>query len=100
MRIAGFWACVLALALLAMHPIAKASDEIVRLAPGGGSELTLPRPFDALLIGNPNIVDVQPRTDRSVFLKGLNPGASNVIFLDEQSIAIINIQVVVGDART
>jgi Flp pilus assembly secretin CpaC len=100
MRIARHWACVLGLALLTMLAVARASDKAITLAVGGGSELMLPRPYDTVLIGNPNVVDVQRETDRSVFLKGLNPGASNVIFLDERDIAIINIKVVVGDART
>jgi Flp pilus assembly secretin CpaC len=100
MRIARLWACALGLALLTMLAVARASDEAITLTVGGGSELRLPRPYDSVLVGNPNVVDVLRETDRSVVLKGLNPGASNVIFLDERSIAIINIKVVVGDART
>jgi Flp pilus assembly secretin CpaC len=100
MRIARLWACVLGLALLTMLSLARASVETVTLATGGGSQFTLARPFDTVLIGNPDVVDVQPRTDRAVVLKGLNPGASNIIFLDKESIAIINIRVVVSDART
>jgi Flp pilus assembly secretin CpaC len=80
--------------------LARASNDVVTLVPGGGSELTLARPFETVLIGNPDVVDVQPQGDRPVLLKGLNPGASNLVFLDERSIAIVNIKVNVSDSRT
>jgi Flp pilus assembly secretin CpaC len=109
MRIARLCACALGLALLlAVLPIARASDEAnapritppITLGVGGGSELTLPKPFDTILVGNPDVVEVQPQNDRTVLLRGLNPGASNVVFLDAQSIAIANVRVIVSDART
>ena len=100
MRIARLWACVVGLALLTMLPLARASDDIVTLAPGGGSELTLPKPFDTVLVGNPKVVEVQLQNDRTVLLKALSIGSSNVVFLDEQSVAIANVRVIVSDART
>ena len=101
MRITRLWACAMGLAvLLALVPIARASDKAISLGVGSGSTLTLERPYGTILIGNPNVVDVEPQTDRSVLLKGLNVGASNVVFLDAQSLAIANIRVVVTDART
>jgi Flp pilus assembly secretin CpaC len=109
MRIARLCACALGLALLlAMLPIARASDEAIThpstdpitLGLGGGSVLTLERSFDTILVGNPDVVEVQPRDNRTVVLKALGIGASNVIFLDEQSIAIANVRVIVSDAHT
>ena len=100
MRIARLWACVLGLALLLALPLARASSDAITLGVGGGSTLTLERPFDTILIGNPNVVDVLPQTDRSVLVKGLNIGASNIVFLDQASVAIANIRVIVSDART
>jgi len=100
MRIARLGACLLGLALLTVLPVARASDEAITLSVGGGSELMLPRPYDTVLIGNPKVVDVQRQDGRTVLLKGLNPGNSNIVFLDEQSIAIMNIKVVVTDTRT
>jgi Flp pilus assembly secretin CpaC len=101
MRIARLCVCALGLALLLTAlPLARASDDAITLGVGGVSTLTLARAFDTILIGNPEIVDVQRQSDRSVVLKALNPGASNIVFLDEQSIAIANIRVVVSDART
>jgi Flp pilus assembly secretin CpaC len=101
MKITRLCACALGLALLlAMLPIASASDNAITLGLGGGSTLTLERPFDTILIGNPDVVEVQPKDNRTVLLKGLNIGASNVVFLDEQSVAIVNIKVTVSEART
>jgi Flp pilus assembly secretin CpaC len=105
MRIARLCACALGLALLlAMLPIARASDEAlthpITLGLGGGSMLTLPKPFETILVGNPDVVEVQPQDNRTVVLKALNIGASNVVFLDEQSIAIANVRVIVSDAHT
>jgi Flp pilus assembly secretin CpaC len=100
MRITRLWACVLGLTLSMMLPIARASNDVVNLAPGGGSQLTLDRPFGTIMIGNPDIVEVELENDRMVVLKALSVGASNVVFLDAQSVVIANIKVVVSDART
>ena len=105
MRIARLVGYALGLALLlAMLPLARASDEAishpVTIGVGGGSTLTLTRPFDTILIGDPDVVEVQPQNDRTVLLKALGIGATNIVFLDEQSIVIDNIRVIVSDART
>ena len=101
MRITRLRPCVLGVALLlAMLPIARASDEAIALGVGGGSELTIARPFDTILVGNPDVVEVHPQNDRTVLLKALSIGASNIVFLDDRSIVIDNIRVVVSDART
>ena len=101
MRIMRLRACVLGLALLlAMLPIARATDGAISFGVGGGSELTLPRPFDTILVGNPDVVEVWPQNDRTVLLKALSIGASNIVFLDDKSIVIDNIKVVVSDAHT
>jgi Flp pilus assembly secretin CpaC len=101
MRIERLRQCVLgAVLLLAMLPIARASNEAITLGVGGGSELTIARPFDTILVGNPDVVEVHPRNDRTVLLKALSIGASNIVFLDARSIVIDNIRVIVSDART
>jgi Flp pilus assembly secretin CpaC len=75
------------------------ADEIITLALGSGSIFRLSEPFKTVLIGDPDIVDVHNQDDRSVVLKALKLGASNIVFLDRQSIAIVNIRVVVCDAQ-
>ena len=46
------------------------------------------------------MVDVHAQSDRSVVLELLNLGASNIVFVDERNIAIINIRVLVREAGT
>jgi Flp pilus assembly secretin CpaC len=72
-----------------------ATDQTITLTLGTGSALLLERPFKAVLIGDPNVVDVVTRGDRSVIFEPLNPGATNVVFIDERSIAITNVRVFV-----
>ena len=38
------------------------------------------------------------RSDRSVILEPLNPGATNLVFVDERSIAISNVRILVCSA--
>ena len=61
--------------------------------------VTLERPFRTVLIANPDIVDVQTRTDRSVRLEPLNSGTTNLIFVDEQGMVITNLTIVVRSAQ-
>ena len=84
-------ACLLAAALLPItHSISGAADQEITLRLGAGSTLMLERPFKTVLIGDPDVVDVRAQGDRSVILVPLDLGATNVVFVDEQSIAIAN----------
>ena len=71
----------------------------VTLEIGAGSTFMLERPFRTVLIANPDIVDVQTRTDRSVRLEPLNSGTTNLIFVDEQGMVITNLTIVVRSAQ-
>jgi Flp pilus assembly secretin CpaC len=75
-----------------------AADQTVILRLGAGSTLQLERPFKTVLIGDPNVVDVVTQSDRSVTLQPLNLGATNIIFLDETSVAITNVGILVYKA--
>jgi Flp pilus assembly secretin CpaC len=95
---------VIVAAGLAISPaLAGASIEAARpsvtLEVGAGSTFMLERSFRTVLIGNPDIVDVQTRSDRSVRLEPLNSGTTNLIFVDEQGKVITNLTVVVRSAR-
>ena len=72
-----------------------AANRAITMGLGDSSGLLLERPVKTILIGDPNIVDVLERSDRSVILQALNLGATNVIFLDERSIAIANVRILV-----
>jgi Flp pilus assembly secretin CpaC len=84
--------------LLTPISIAWAADQTIILRLGAGSTLRLERPFKTVMIGDPNVVDVLTQNDRSVILQPLNLGATNIIFLDETSIAITNVGILVYKA--
>jgi Flp pilus assembly secretin CpaC len=84
--------------LAAIISTARAEDQMIALRIGAGSALTLKRPFRTVLVGDPTIVNVHTHSDRLVILEPLRPGETNVVFVDEESIAISNIRIVVGDA--
>ena len=75
-----------------------AADQTVTLRLGGGSALGLERSFKTVMIGDPDIVNVRTYSDRSVMLEPLSPGATNLIFVDEKSIAITNVRILVCEA--
>jgi Flp pilus assembly secretin CpaC len=83
------------IALLAAMPAARAVDQGVTLSLGNNSVIQLDREFETVIIGNPGIVDVHSGGDRLVVLEPLRLGASNVIFVDKDSVAIANVRVFV-----
>jgi Flp pilus assembly secretin CpaC len=84
--------------LLVAIPKTWAGDQTITLRLGIGSTLALERSFKAVLIGDPDVVDVHTRNDRSVMLEPLNPGTTNLIFVDAKSIAITNVRILVCGA--
>jgi Flp pilus assembly secretin CpaC len=74
------------------NSVTQAADRSITLKLGAGSTLEVERPFKTIMIGYPDIVDVHARSDRSVILEPLNPGATNLVFLDDRSIAITNVR--------
>ena len=93
-NLARLFAVASALQLVAT-PVTWAADQTIALRLGIGSPLSLERSFETVLIGDPDVVDVHTRNDRSVVLEPLNPGATNLIFVDAKSIAITNIRILV-----
>jgi Flp pilus assembly secretin CpaC len=95
--IASLRACACGFVLLLnMATATFAPDQTIILEFGGtGSMFMLDRPFETVLIGDPNVIGVHIQTDRSVMLEPLNLGASDLVFLDERKIAISNIRVFV-----
>ncbi len=86
------------LLLITTNCVTQAADRSVTLMLGAGLTLAVERPFKTVLIGDPDIVDVYTHNDRSVILEPLNPGATNLVFVDERSIAITNVRIVVCSA--
>ena len=77
---------------------AWATDRTIVLRLGAEAPLLLEKPFEKVLIGNPQIVDVITRGDRSIILQPLALGATNIIFLDERSMVTANIGILVCEA--
>jgi Flp pilus assembly secretin CpaC len=78
----------------------EAARPSVTLELGAGSTVMLERPFKTVLIGNPNVIDVQTQSERSVLLKPLSPGATNLVFIDEKGMVITNLTILVRNARS
>jgi Flp pilus assembly secretin CpaC len=92
-------ACVLAAALLTTTVSAtQAADRTITLRLGAGSPLGLERACKTVMIGDPRVVDVRTYSDRSVILEPLSVGATNLVFVDEKSIAITNVRILVCNA--
>ncbi|HZR85982.1 MAG TPA: pilus assembly protein N-terminal domain-containing protein [Bradyrhizobium sp.] len=90
--------CIIALVLLLTTiSVACAADQTIILRLGAPMALELERTFKTVLIGDPNIVDVHTLNDRRITLEPLNLGATNLIFVDDRSIAITNLRIVVRD---
>ena len=88
--------CAIVLALfLTTISVACAANQAITLRLGAPTALALERPFKTVLIGDPNIVDVHTLNDRRVTIEPLNLGATNLIFVDDRSIAIANVRIVV-----
>jgi Flp pilus assembly secretin CpaC len=91
--------CAIAAALLLTGISATwAADQTITLTLGGGSTLGLERAFKTVMIGDPDIVNVRTYSDRSVLLEPLSLGATNLVFIDEKSIAITNVRILVCNA--
>jgi Flp pilus assembly secretin CpaC len=98
--LARLGACALSLVLLPPTSVSRAADKTVTLALGSGSVFTLQRPFEAVLVGDENVIDVHTKDERSVILQALKIGTSNVVFVDARRVAIAKIRVVVCEAKT
>jgi Flp pilus assembly secretin CpaC len=77
----------------------KAARPSVSLELGSGATYAIERPFKTVLIGDPLVVDVQTQGESFVVLKPLGLGTTDLIFIDEQGIVIVNLAIRVRDAR-
>jgi Flp pilus assembly secretin CpaC len=84
--------------LMATGHFAWATDRTIILRLGADAPLLLEKSFETVLIGDPQIIDVVTRGDRSILLQPRALGATNVIFLDDRSIVTANIGVLVCQA--
>jgi Flp pilus assembly secretin CpaC len=88
-RSLALWAAL----LLATISATWAADRTIDLRVGFRSSLVLDRAYETVMIGDSDIVDVHMRDNRSVVLEPLVPGATNLVFLDDQNIVIANFDI-------
>lgn len=91
-------ACALlfALALLPPPAVAEGADTSEFSVPVNKSRLLrLDRPFAHVAVGNPDIADVMPMTDRSVYVLGKQPGTTTLSVYDrnKQPITLRDLEV-------
>ena len=72
-----------------------AADQTIDLRVGFKSSVVLDRAFETVLIGDSDVVDVHTSDHCSVMLEPLAPGATNLVFLDDNNIVIANIAILV-----
>ncbi|HSX56645.1 MAG TPA: type II and III secretion system protein family protein [Sphingomonas sp.] len=105
-RRAGWLAAALGAAPLAMLA-APAAAQGIAAAPGmSAGEIVVPvnksqvvvadRPFTKVLIGNPEIADIVPLTNRSVYVLGKKQGTTSLTIYDRNNTLITVIDVSVG----
>jgi Flp pilus assembly secretin CpaC len=81
--------------VLATISASWAQERTIDLRVGFRSSLVLDRAYQTVLIGDSDVVEVHMRDNRSVVIEPLAPGATNLVFLDEQNIVIANIAILV-----
>ena len=79
-------------------PAARAQDRAMVLSLSTPSRLTLARVFETVIVGDPGIVDVRTDDDRSAVVEPLNPGVTNIVFVDVHVLVIANVRISVCDA--
>lgn len=70
-----------ATAALALASTVYAQESVIQveLQPGGQHVITLTGPFDSVSVGNPEVVDVLPKSDRVMVMAGKKAGSADVI---------------------
>jgi Flp pilus assembly secretin CpaC len=81
--------------LLTTIAACRAADQTIDLKLGVQSTLVLDKAFATVLIGDPDVVGVDERDDRSLILEPLAVGTTHLVFVDDRQIVIANIEVVV-----
>jgi Flp pilus assembly secretin CpaC len=73
----------------------KAGRARVNLELGFRATLNIERPFSFALIGDPRVIDFQVQGERSLLLKPLGLGTTNLVIVDKQGIVITNLTIVI-----
>jgi Flp pilus assembly secretin CpaC len=82
-----------AILLLMTVPAAWAQDRAIILSVGTASRVLLDSAFETVIVGDPLIVEVRTDDDQSVVVEPLNPGETNLVFVNARGLVIANIRV-------
>jgi hypothetical protein len=75
------------------------SHRIIDVTPGGQVVIQLNRPFSSISVGNPDVVDTLPRSDRVFVILGKKVGTADIVIFDNAN-DIYKITAAVGAPRT
>lgn len=97
--IAAVVAAQLATSPLSAQMEIKDARASVELDFGAGASVRVERPFSTVLVGDPSVIDFQAQDERSVLLKPVAAGATNLVFVDKDGMVIANLTIVVRNDR-
>lgn len=69
--------------------------ESISLAPDTAIEFSASASFSKIYIANPSVVDLVPKTDRTIILVGRHLGNTNIIITDDKGLVLHNLYVTV-----
>jgi Flp pilus assembly secretin CpaC len=95
-RLHGFAAAVIL--LFTATTGAFAQDDAVPLGVGTAFRLFVEKAFATVIVGDPVVVDVRVGDDRSVVVEPLNPGETNLVFIDARGVVTANVRISVCGA--
>ncbi len=77
-------ALIASVSLLAIcQPIAAQERQTIQLTQGAQTVLTVNRPFSSVAVGDPDIADAMPRSDRVLVIVGKKVGVSDIIIFSD-----------------
>jgi len=76
----------------------KSGSGSVDLELGASTTLKIERPFGLVLIGDPHVIDFQSLGERSLLLKSVGVGSTNLVIVDTKGVVIANLTIVVQNA--
>ena len=69
--------------------------ESISLVPDTAIEFSASAPFSKIYVANPSVVDLVPKTDRTIILVGRHLGNTNIIITDDRGSVLHNLYVAV-----
>ena len=76
-----------ALFALSFAPLAHAAENVIQMRPGSQHILNLSEPFTSVSVGNPDVVDVMPKSNQVLLIVARRSGSSDIVlFFDSKPI--------------